>query len=415
MILFYLIAVALLLICLLIVVPGLLRSKSDAGKKSENHNLAILKERLEELRQKKENAEIDQQEFEEARADLELQLTNDLQTFNTEESQKQNHSIRSQWLGFVALIGLPMISGLLYLSLGAPQALTPSEAPQTNAHAAPSSDGSTEPMDIQAMVTGLAKRLETNPGDTEGWLMLGRSYMVLQQYQKAADAFEELGALVGNIPEVLVRRADALAMTQDGSLAGEPIRLVNLALQQDPNHPQSLWMAATFAHQTGDLEKSLEFYRRVEPLLEGESKTQVQRIIQSFSAQDTDTQAETQTTTQEQPISVAVEVSLGEALQAEAKPNDMVFIFAKAVQGPPMPLAVVRKTVKDLPVTVSLNDNQSMMPQLKLSQFDEVIIGARISKSGQPIAQSGDLEGESEPIRTTQPETVKVEINRTVP
>lgn len=258
--------------------------------------------------------------------------------------------------------------------------------------------------------------------------MLARSYMVLNRYQEAAGAFQRLRELVGNAPEVLVREATALALMRDGSLSGEPTRLVELALERRPDHPQALWMAATAAYQSADYETALDYYRRVEPLMEGEPRQQIQSMIRELVAQgygqamkeesvvEQDSAAEEEApAVDDSGISLQVNVTLSPSLQSSADRADTVFVFARAVNGPPMPLAVVRKTVADLPVTVTLDESQAMMPQLTLATFDQVTVGARISRSGQPTAQPGDLEGESDPVPTDSEQTVQITIDRVVP
>ncbi|MBS1269549.1 MAG: hypothetical protein MAG794_00500 [Gammaproteobacteria bacterium] len=410
MVIFFLVAVTLLLICLVLILPPLFRSHAAIPDDQQNYTIHLLKHRLQELQQRKQSGEIDTQELEETKADIERQLANDLRLEENRASQESS-TARANWIGFTVMIVIPVLSGLLYLTLGTPRALVSEgsrQVSQTPGH-------SDNPGQIQAMVANLAKRLEANPGDAEGWLMLGQSYMSLERFQDAADAFAELQSLIGDVPEVLVRRADAIAMNQNGSFAGEPIRLVNLALEQDPNHPQSLWMAAAAAHRAGDLEKALGFYRKVEPLLEGQPKTEIQRVIQSLSAQGI-TASEPEAGVQADiGININVAVSLSDDLKSKARPGDTVFIFAKAVDGPPMPLAVIRKSVANLPVTVSLNDTRVMTPQFKLSQFDEVTIGAHVSKSGQPVPQTGDLQAESKVVSTKDTAMVSVRIDHVAP
>jgi len=278
-------------------------------------------------------------------------------------------------------------------------------------------------------VTRLAERLENNPDDAEGWFMLGRSYMVLKRYAEAADAFARLRGLVGDAPDVLLREATALAMAKGGRLAGRPIELVRRALDQQPDHAQALWMAATAAYQAGRNREALDYYRRVEPKLEGEARTQVRSMIDQLtgsesgpqtgetSGQASDSQAGQaggDVRTDEAAASVQVSVALAPQLRDRAGPNDTVFVFAKAVDGPQMPLAVVRPTVAALPASVVLDDSQAMMPQLRLSAYDRVTIGARVSGSGEVAARPGDLEGESRSISPTAAETVEVTIDRVV-
>jgi cytochrome c-type biogenesis protein CcmH len=412
---FFIAAAALLLLAVALVVYPLFRGRGGEVEEPQDAVVELSRERLEELKRQKESGDISESEYAEWVGDLEAQLSDDLHSQGSAGAVAGRSGGR--WVGIAAIVFIPVLSGLLYLSVGSPQALQPGA---TQRAAAPDPQAG----DMDVMVARLAERLRENPDDAEGWFMLGRSYMFMNRYGEAADAFNRLRALVGDVPEVLVREATALAMTQGGALRGEPTRLVQRALEQHPDHPQALWMAATAAYQVGDHANALEYYRRVEPMVDGEQLQQVRGMIEELaqSGDEETTTAESARTDNEAPsqspgdtASLKVNVALAPSMEGDAAAGDTVFIFARAVDGPPMPLSVVRKTVADLPVTVTLDDSQAMTPQFKLSGFDRVTVGARISSSGQPIAQPGDLEGESPPLSTSTSETVEITIDRVVP
>lgn len=405
---FLIVAAVLLLTAVALVAYPLIRGRESPAEDQDGEVVGLSRERLEELKQKRHSGDITESEYAEQLSDLETQLADDLQTQGQAGAPPSRGSGR--WMGIAAAVFIPVLSGLLYLALGQPQALTPD--PRSREIAAQD----LSPSDINTMVSRLAERLRDNPDDAEGWFMLGRSYMVLNRYDEAAEAFERLRALVGDAPDILVREATARAMARGGDLSGEPARLVQHALAEQPNHAQALWMAATAAHQTGDHDTALEYYRRVEPQLEGEPLQQVRGMIQELTANRSETAADApDKAADEAAASLRVNVSLAPALQANADDGDTVFIFARAVDGPAMPLAVVRKTVADLPLTVTLDDTQAMMPQLKLSEHARVTVAARISGSGDVAARPGDLEGESGPVATHTGEAVEVTIDRIVP
>ena len=416
---FFIGATLLLLTTLAFVVYPLMRNIGHNPEDRRRDAIAVGREHLAELKRRRENAEISEAEYTEQVQDLEAQLADDLhaqsgegnQGSDTETSDAQRGG---QWVGIAVMILIPVMSGLLYLTLGQPRALLPDARIASTQVAA----GDEHDVDVNAMVAGLAERLKANPDDPEGWFMLGRSYMVLNRHEEAADAFRKLRQLVGDAPEVLVREADAIAMTQGGALAGEPKRLVEQALKQKPDHAQALWMAATAAYQSGQYQTAADYYHKVEPLLDGQALQQVKNMIQQLAQQGYGSDA-TAVAAAPQPdqsaVSLQVNVTLDPALKDKAAPNDTVFIFAKAVNGPPMPLAVVRKTVADLPLTVTLDDTQAMTPQLKLSSFDRVTVGARISSSGNAMAKPGDLQGESPPIMTSTSKSIDVMIKQVAP
>jgi len=415
--LFLSIAALLLLTAVALVAHPLIRGRAARAEEPDSDVVRLSRERLEELKQQRRNSEISESEYAERFRDLEAQLSDDL---HSRHSGAANGARGGRWVGLAAAVFIPALSGLLYLSLGQPQAISPASR---IAGGAASSDNITQ-ADIDAMVARLSERLEQNPNDAEGWFMLGRSLMVLERYGEAAEAFRSLRDVVGNEPDVLLRQATALAMQQGGSLAGEPIRLVRRALDEQPGHPQALWMAATAAYQTGDTATALEYYRRVEPKLEGEPLRQVQGMIDELTAgAEGNPDAPTAAAGSEEEVSperdtgpsLQVRVTLDPSLEGEVADQDTVFIFANALDGPPMPLAVARKTVAELPASVTLSDSQAMTPQAKLSDFDRVTVGARVSSTGDPLPQPGDLEGESSPVATDSSQTINVTINRLIP
>lgn len=414
---FFIVATVLLLAALALIVYPLMRGR-DAGPEDRRGDvIGLSRDRLEELKQKRQSGEIGAAEYDEQVADLEAQLADDLHSQEAGQQPESATRTGGQWIGFAVIAFIPVLSGLLYLTLGTPQALvTDTRGPSTAAGV----EGQ-HPQDVASMVAGLAARLEQNPDDPEGWFMLGRSYMQMNRYGQAADAFSRLRELVGDAPEVLVREASALALQNGGRLAGRPAQLVQQALAQQADHPRALWLAATAAYQAGNRGEALDYFRRVEPMLEGEPKQQVQDMIQELAggvrAPDAPepAPAEEETAGSASVTSLQVNVDLDPALRDRTRPSQTVFIFAKAASGPPMPLAVVRKTVADLPVTVTLDETQAMMPQLSLASFEQVTVGARISSSGQPTSQPGDLEGESEPVSSDTSQTIDITIDRVVP
>lgn len=417
---FFIVATVLLLIAVALVVYPLIRGRESAAEDRTGEIVGLSRERLDELKQQRQSGEISESEYTERVSDLEAQLSDDLHT----PGAGGTGPVRSggRWVGIAAAVFIPVLSGLLYLTLGQPQALTSTPTPGARDTAGGIAAGDMSASDIDDMVSGLAARLEQNPDDPEGWFMLGRSYMVLERYDDAANAFSRLRALVGNVPDVLVREATALAMAGGGDLSGEPARLVQRALAEQPDHAQALWMAATHAYQTRDYETALKYYRRVRPLVNGEPRRQVDRMLADLAEKgygdpiaEGDAPAEETVAAVDAGASLQVDVALDPSLQADVDGRDTVFVFARAVNGPPMPLAVVRKTVADLPMTVTLDDSQAMTPQFKLSSFERVTVGARISASGEPVAQPGDLEGESPPLATDTPDTIEVTIDRVVP
>lgn len=415
MIVFFLLATLLLLTALALVLPALVRNEPrDGADDRDRLNIDIARERLSALKQGYEAAEITLEELEAEREELERALIGDL---NEPPEAAPTAAGRGRWVACVVAVAMPVLAGTLYLALGRPEAVSP--RPQSTVADHP--DDRQHPVKVEEMVAGLAERLKTDPDNAEDWFMLARSYMELRRFGDAADAFERVRQLVGDHPDILVRHADALAMSDNGRLAGQPLRLVERALVQDPKHPQALWMAASAAQQHDNIPRALQYYRRLEPLVDGDTKLQIRQLIAAIAGSGADTATGTAAVADETSTeaaadaggSIRVVVDLDPSLKGRADPGDTVFIFARAMNGPPMPLAVARRSVADLPVTVTLDDSSAMTPDMKLSDFERVRIGARISKSGNAAAQTGDLQGEQAAIATGQ--SVDVVIDQVVP
>ncbi len=325
-----------------------------------------------------------------------------------------------------AVIGLavPLLALGMYAWLGSP-ALIDGKPGATTA-AATSHEGG---MTMTEAIAKLEERLQENPDNAEGWYMLARSYVSQQQFGKAASAMERVIKLEGeNDPHLLLQYADALAMANDGRVAGKPEAIIHKALELKPDYPEALWLAGIAESQNDRIAEALGYWRKAVALLEDQPEAQAELKNQISLAEKKLTsmggQPAPATTlaaapqTKPAPVaantgaSISVTVSLAESMASKANPNDAVFIYARAVSGPPMPLAATRTTVSALPVTVTLDDSQAMMPQMKLSSFPQVIVGARISKSGQAIPQPGDLEGISGPLDVSTTTETSVTIDR---
>jgi len=366
----------LMLAAFMIVLPPLWRQREIAAGDQDQRNIVIARQRLAELNDQLQTGALTQAQYEEQRAELEVALSDDLDI----PSQARASGTKGRWMVFVLVLLIPLSALTLYAGLGSYASLDRT------------SDASAEPglEDINRMVAGLAARMKSNPNDAQGWLMLGRSYKYLQQYPEAADAFAQAHRLLGDQPEVLLSYADALAMASDGRLSGKPAELVFKALELEPNNMTGLWLGGMAKAEAGDVAGAVQLWRKLEASLPPGSEAQQE--IQSLMANVENRMPEEQPA-EAAPQGIDVEVSLAPELQSKVSPKDTVFIYAQALSGPQMPLAIVRKQVSELPLKVSLNDSMAMMPEMKLSRFDKVKLIARISKSGNAMQQPGDLIG----------------------
>lgn len=268
------------------------------------------------------------------------------------------------------------------------------------------------------MIKSLQARLEQNPNDGKGWAMLARSYAVLGRYSESAAAYEKATNLIPDNAALLVNYADVLAMANGKSLQGKPMDLIHNALKIDPNNTKALLLSGKAAYQAGDYAHAVGYFEKLLQLLPPDSPQakQIRDNIAQVRAEQTGkqppTKGETQSVTGEAQIAGVVRLS--PSLAGKVAPTDTVFVFAKAVSGPPMPIAVIRTQVKDLPQKFILNDSVAMSPAMKLSNFQEVMISAKVSKSGSATPQSGDLRGEISSVKVGA-NNVQLVIDKIVP
>lgn len=264
--------------------------------------------------------------------------------------------------------------------------------------AAPS--GEITPEQIAAMVGKLEQKLKAQPDDAEGWAMLGRTYSVLGRYPEALAAYRKAAALKPDDAQALVDLADGLAMANNRTLEGEPERLIARALQRDPKNIKALALAGTVAFNRDDFAAAAGLWQRAIDNAEPGSEFVRQMSGAVTEARQRAGAPPAPAAAAAASAVVAGRVTLAPALAAQVKPGDTLFVFARAAggEGPKMPLAILRRTVADLPLDFSLDDSLAMSPAARLSSARQVIVGARISKGGSPIAQPGDLQVLSAPV-----------------
>jgi len=297
------------------------------------------------------------------------------------------------------------------------------EAGQTTADGKPAPHA-TGAEQIAAMTEKLAERLKDKPDDVEGWSMLARSYSVLGRHADALKAYEKASNLRKDDPTLLADYADSLAVNNNSDLTGEPMKLIERALKIDPKNLKALYLAGTQAFNTKDYadavkiwEKMVEvsppgnvFAQQVEPAIVEARK--LAGMPAAAKPLDAAPMGKTSAAAVGGGV-VSGTVTLSAALAKQAQPDDTVFIFARAAEGSRMPLAILRKQVKDLPFTFKLDDSMAMSPASALSTASKVIVGARVSKSGNAVPQPGDLSGQSDAV-SVGAANLKVEIKDTV-
>ena len=415
MTLFWLAASILIIISLVVLARPLLRQTSLHQDDRNKQNIQIARERLRELEQELKEKTISQAEYEQLREEVETGLVDDLAS-DPELSTGSGSSISRHYV-WVLLITVPVISVTLYFVIGNPEMITVQPqiktAGKVNPHA---SNNNKAAGSMQEMVTRLAQRLESEPNNGEGWYMLGRSYLSLSDFKQAANALEKAHQLLGDEPGLLLRYADALTMSRNGKMSGKPFELVKKALTLRPNDPTGLWLAGMGYEEEGEYRKAIQSWQKLLPLLKDEqSQQKVSGLIKRANSQLGDNPVEISKPVIINNKGIPVSVDIAAEVKGKIPADSTVFIFARAQSGSRMPLAVVRKQVKDLPIDITLDDAMAMTEAMRISQFDTVNIVARVSFSGSAMAQSGDYQSEIQLAKPGQKSSVKLLIKNQLP
>ncbi len=412
--LFFVIVGVLILIAFLFVLPPLWRKQTlQEAYDIDQRNILIAQHRLQELKDNKLKGELTEEQYNEQLADLEQALSDDLDI----KSQVTPVHTQGRWGIVVVVLTIPLLASWLYATLGNYPAVSHSAEMAADPEKLKFAE-------INKMVSRLAEKMQNNPDDAQGWLMLGRSYTAMEEFSKAVEALANAYRLLGDKPEVMLLYADALAYVNDKNLTGKPAELVFKALALEPDNMNALWLGGMAKAQQGDTVEAAKLWKKLEGLLPAgsDSQKEIQDLLSKLAAETP--QATAQTTAQPQAqqtakvpdsanstTAVKIEVSLAPGVKNKYKATDTVFIYAQAVSGPKMPLAIVRKQVSDLPLTVSLDDTLAMMPTMKLSNFSQIRLLARLSKSGNAITQPDDLIGVIEQVELSDKNTHKIVIS----
>jgi len=390
---FMIIAATLIVLAFIWIVPSLLKQHDLSGLDRKEQNINIARERLDEIAADHATGVIDDETFESTKTELEASLIDDV----AQQTDDTLIGVDSKKYGLLALIVLvffiPLSTYYLYQKLGSPNAL---EFVGANAGKQQSLDelqGNASSM--ADLIIKLKTRLEKNPKDGDGWFLLSKVHMAQKQYQEAIDALNKTRAIHGEHPTVLLGLADASAMLKEGDLTGEPSVYIEKALELDPENVTGLWLGGMSAQQEGKFQLAVDRWTKVLPKVAAEPSSQedIKTLIFEAVRQAKEAGIELTLGNQLEEVTekkVKVTITLDDAIASNLKPTDVVFIFAKAALGPPMPLAAYKTTVGELPFSITLDDSLAMLPQMKLSLFDEVIVSARVALEGEPIAQVGD-------------------------
>ena len=379
----------------LLVTPLVRGGGRHARKQREALNVAIHRDRLAELEAERDAGNLSEEAFEQARNELERDLLVDVEP--GEETATANAPARSgRWVGVMVAVLVPVAAVGLYWNLGAINLV---DANNTPPHA-PQAAGEPQAGDLEAVVGELKKRINEGDPALEDWLLLVRAQVMLRRYEAAQETLRRAREDEGDAPDLLTEMADVSARLQDGRMSGEPEELIHKALEMNPDHRHGLWLAGVAASQEGDYAGAVEYWERLLASLPEDSRSiglvrqSIRRAEERIAGGGLETpQGGAAGGDAAAGASVDVAVALAPEVADQAGPGDTVFIFARPGDGSRMPLAAVRKQVRDLPARVTLDERSGMGGERKLSDFEQVEVIARVSKSGGVSANSGDLEG----------------------
>jgi len=406
------------IICALLLVVAVLFMVLPLWRKSvkENQvlrdvaNLEIFRDQIAEMDADLRNGLLTHELHEQGKRELQTRLLEEVQTTCQETRTLARNPHKAVAIALAVFV--PLIAVGLYLKIGNPNAfLAPSE--QSNA-------GGFATAKSEAALKQLEDKVAQNPQDTESMGMLARTYAEQERFVDAVKVYSKLTQIIPNDAQLWADFADALAMTNGQSLAGHPTLLINKALALNPKNPKALALAGSAAMGRGEFAAAIKYWDDLIKMLPENSDdakminngiqqaraaiAQGKGVITGMPPSATANSAQPAGSEESNPTASGKEgitgtVTLTSAMKSNANPDDTVFILARATEGPPMPLAVMRKQVRDLPLQFTLDDSMAMAPQMKISNFDKVMVVARISKSGQPMPQSGDVQGMSQPIK----------------
>ncbi len=431
---FWIIAGIFIVVALLFILPTLLRSKEDENEESidnDDANVSVYRDQLADLEVDLANDILSREQYDKSKQELQQRMLQDIPEKKTmiNKTQKRGRSIATSSL---LTLAIPLSAIFLYLNIGDTRGFMSQEQLASATQHANAEMGGVDRVEGHAefasVVDNLIVRLNSNPEDVEGWIMLARTYAIMNRFADASNTYAKLNELVPDNPQILSDYADMLAMTNQGGLAGKPTELIQQALSIDPEYPKALALAGTVEFEKKNFNDAADYWDKLLAVIPGDSQLagSVRESIadaRSLANGGTpiaqpqvaaQTEKEPAASTGDMDASISGTVTLDQTLASKASENDTLFIYARAEVGPKMPLAILQLKVSDLPASFSLNDDMAMMPTMKISSFPKVVVEARVSKSGQAVPTSGDLQGFSAPVNLGQ-DDISINIDQQVP
>ena len=383
-----------LIVFLLLWRPWLRANIGSISQDEDSLRLSIYEQNLCELDREMERGQLSKDQHANVRSELELSLLREIERDKVLKGQTQVSAQQAgRWSAAIPVLFFIVLAIPLYLLLGNPQLNELKQFSQL-AKASPAD----APPVLDTVLPALQTHLARNPGDANGWLLLADVSTSLKQHEGAITAFEKLLQLTGDEPDVLLRYANLLVTVNNGKFGGKPAELVQRVLAIEPDNYTALFFSGMVADEAGDYQRANEYYTKLLPALQ--ANPELTQTINQLISRNNQLLQQAGVVVPEIPapvntslVALRVKVTVATPLTGLYSPEDTLFVYAQAIDGPPMPLAVVKNKAGVLPLEVVLDDSMAMMPTMKLSGFAKVKLQARISKSGNAQPEAGDLIG----------------------
>ncbi len=386
---FWIAASALLLVALAFLLLPILRGRRAQAEEDRTAlNVALYEERLAELTAQHAAGTLSDAQLEAGRADAARELLEDTENSDSPKIAKLGRSVP-----LIAAVLVPLVGYGLYMHWGASDKVQMAR------------QFSEQPRTVEEMTAHLEQAVKEQPDSAEAWYFLGRTYMNQERPADAAKAFARVVELAGRQPELLGQWAQAQYFAGDRQWSEQLQALTDEALQADPQELTSLGLLGIAAYEEGRYQDAVRFWEQlVAALPENDPSREairggIERARQQVDGGSGNAAAgEAPAAASTQAAALKIQVQLDPKVAETVSPEDSVFVFARAVNGPPVPLAAKRLTVGDLPATVTLSDADAMVPSLKISSVEQVTVMARVSRTGD--ATKGEWMGQSEALET---------------
>ena len=401
--LFVLIALGIALCVAVVFLWVLLRERKPATQASQaKANAKVYRDQITDLDREHDSGHISDQEWQQSRDELSLRLLEDTSAVDDPAAKAEKPAL---WTAVVLAVALPLGSMGLYMWVGQPEALNP---------LALKTPDQVDPKDLAKMAQTLAEKLKDKPDNLQGWVMLGRTYRTLENFDAALRAYDSALKLSAD-DDLKLERIEIIAMQRRGQFEGEPWNVIREILQRDPQHFGALLTAGSASYAEGKFADALKYWEQARKPLDA-NNPDLEGLESAIAAvrERLGMPPAKATPAATSGLNVTGQVNLSASLKSKASPNDVVFIYATPANGDRMPLAIFKTTVSQLPLNFTLDDSTAMTPDRKLSAAGEVMVKVRVSKSGNAMPQSGDLSGSLGPVKVGA-KGLKLEIKDQVP